>query len=205
MARLRKIVLTGGPGAGKTAVLEVIRRHFWKNVVVLPEAATLLYSGGFPRDTSAITCRGAQRAIYYVQRELERIAEEHDGDNILLCDRGTLDGLAYWPSPAEDWFRDLQTTMSAEYARYDVVIHLRVPSSRNGYNHDNPMRIETPRQAHAIDERIESIWSGHPRRFIIEATDDFIAKAARAVALVEAEVHPSSSATPSPVTLGGIS
>ena len=34
-----RIVLTGGPGGGKTAVLEVVRRHFCEHVVVLPEAA----------------------------------------------------------------------------------------------------------------------------------------------------------------------
>lgn len=35
----RRVVLTGGPGAGKTAVLELIRRSFCEHVKVLPEAA----------------------------------------------------------------------------------------------------------------------------------------------------------------------
>ncbi len=188
MGRLRKIVITGGPGGGKTAALELVRRHYWENVVVLQESASLLYAGGFPRDSSAITARGAQRAIYYVQRELERIAEEHDGDNVILCDRGTLDGLAYWPDAPEGWFRDLQTSMSAEYARYDAVIHLRVPSPHNGYNHSNPLRIESPHEARSIDERIAAIWSGHPHRVFVDSTEDFIAKATRVVALIGAEL-----------------
>ncbi len=48
------VVLTGGPGAGKTAVLEVIRHAFCQHVAVLPESATVLFGGGFPRhDTEA--------------------------------------------------------------------------------------------------------------------------------------------------------
>ncbi len=40
------VVLTGGPGAGKTAVLEVVRRRFCEHVAVLPEAASILFGGG---------------------------------------------------------------------------------------------------------------------------------------------------------------
>ena len=32
----RRVVLTGGPGAGKTAVLELVRRTFCHHVDVLP-------------------------------------------------------------------------------------------------------------------------------------------------------------------------
>ena len=46
----RRIVLTGGPGAGKTAVLELVRLYFCRHVHVLPEAAGIVFSGGFPRD-----------------------------------------------------------------------------------------------------------------------------------------------------------
>lgn len=35
----RRVVLTGGPGAGKTATLELIRQSFCEHVHVLPEAA----------------------------------------------------------------------------------------------------------------------------------------------------------------------
>lgn len=34
----KTIVLTGGPGAGKTAVLELVRQQFCAHVEVLPEA-----------------------------------------------------------------------------------------------------------------------------------------------------------------------
>jgi uncharacterized protein (DUF2249 family) len=46
----RRIVLTGGPGAGKTAVLELFRAAVCEHVNVLPEAAGIVFGGGFPRD-----------------------------------------------------------------------------------------------------------------------------------------------------------
>jgi adenylate kinase len=78
-APCRLVVLTGGPGAGKTAVLEVVRRNFHRGVAVLPEAASILFSGGFPRRKDLPGHRAVQRAIYHVQRELERIALERPG------------------------------------------------------------------------------------------------------------------------------
>ena len=181
---MRKVVVTGGPGAGKTALLETVRHHFCEHVAVLPEAASLLYRGGFPRDSDPSTQRAAQRAIYRVQRELEEIAEAHEGPHLVLCDRGTLDGIAYWPDSPDGWFRDLGTSLEAEYARYHAVIHLRTPAKRNGYNRQNPLRIESAKQAAAIDKRIAEIWSKHPRRFVVEAQDDFVQKVKRGIEII---------------------
>lgn len=47
----RLVVVTGGPGAGKTAVLELAARSFCEHVAILPEAATIVFGGGFPRHT----------------------------------------------------------------------------------------------------------------------------------------------------------
>ena len=96
--RRRRIVLTGGPGAGKTAVLELVRQSFCSHVKVLTEAAGILFAGGFPRGGDAESRRAAQRAIFYVQRELE-LAADAENLAIVLCDRGTVDGTAYWPGP----------------------------------------------------------------------------------------------------------
>jgi rhodanese-related sulfurtransferase len=73
-------------------------------------------------------------------------------------------------------------------ARYDAVIHLRTPTSPEAYNRDNPLRIESMNEAAAIDVRIAEEWSEHPRRFVVEPTEDFLHKAARALALLRSEV-----------------
>ena len=186
----RRIVLTGGPGAGKTAVLELLRRSLCDHVVMLPEAAGLLFTGGFPRQREPDARRAAQRAIFHVQRELEAMAETRDAAAI-ICDRGVVDGVAYWPGGdprAADFWTQVGMTRAEALARYDVVLHLRVPDGPNGYGHQNPLRTETAEEARAIDERILAAWSGHPRRFVLYAESDFMAKARRAHEILVSEL-----------------
>jgi predicted ATPase len=182
----RLVVLTGGPGAGKTAVLEVVRRHLWEHVAVLPESAGVVFGGGFPRKSTVIGRCAAQRAIFCVQRQLERLGIEESEAGVILCDRGTLDGVAYWPKDSASFFSETETDRDRELARYAAVIHLRTPAA--GYNHKNPLRVETPQEAAEIDERIVRAWDGHPRRTFIESTQGFMEKVSRAIALLHAEV-----------------
>jgi len=183
----RRVVLTGGPGAGKTALLELIRQAFCSHVRVLSEAAGIVFSGGFPRDREPARQRAAQRAIFHVQRELEAIADTYH-PAIVLCDRGTIDGLAYWPgNPAEFWTA-LGASLDDELERYDAVIHLRTPAFDNGYNWQNPLRIESAAEAAAIDDRIAQVWQQHPRHFTVPASVDFLEKAARALEILRNEV-----------------
>jgi predicted ATPase len=182
----RRIVLTGGPGAGKTAVLELIRQYFCKHVHVLPESASILFGGGFPRADSTLGRKATQRAIFFVQRELETAADGTENPAIVLCDRGTVDGAAYWPGP-EDLWQSVETTRDAQLARYDAVIHLRTPPLA-AYNHQNPLRIESAAEALAIDERIARAWDGHQRRHFVESTADFLSKARAAVNVLRGEL-----------------
>lgn len=183
----RLVVLTGGPGAGKTATLEVIRRHFCDHVVVLPEAASTLFAGGFLRHSTNVGRRAAQRAIFHVQRELESVILGERTAAVALCDRGTVDGVAYWPGSSESFFAELGTNHDQELERYAAVIHLRTPPADGGYG-KNGVRIESASEAHEIDKKILAAWDGHPRRHVIDSTADFMVKVARALELVEAEI-----------------
>lgn len=168
-------MLTGGPGAGKTAVLELVKQSFCSHVMVLPEAAGIVFGGGFPRRDDRQSAQAAQRAIFYVQRELENAAE---GSNpaVILCDRGTIDGAAYWTGKPDLW-DSVGTTLPTQLARYSAVIHLRVPSVEEGYNNTNPLRIETAEDARMIDDRIGRLWKGHPRLYTIPPAETFLQKA----------------------------
>ena len=182
----RRVVLTGGPGAGKTATLEMIKQAFCAHVRVLPEAAGIVFGGGFPRFSTLDARKAAQRAIFHVQRELEAaVAAEKAA--IVLCDRGTIDGLAYWPGP-DDFWRDLGTTHEAELARYHAVIHLRTPPADGGYDHSNPLRTETAAEAADIDARILRAWEAHPHRVIIANSINFLAKATEVIDQLRAEL-----------------
>ena len=182
----RRIVVTGGPGAGKTAILELARKYFCRHVHVLPESASLLFGGGFPRSQTSAGRMAAQRAIFYVQRELERTIDDEPEPAITLCDRGTLDGIAYWPHDPPSFLETLATTQAEQFARYDAVLHLRTPTV--GFDHSNPLRIETDREALLLDQRIEQAWTGHPRRIFVAASTDFLEKAMQTLLILRQEL-----------------
>ena len=105
----------------------------------------------------------------------------------MLCDRGTIDAVAYWPGPEPFW-PAVGSTLEEQLRRYDAVIHLRTPGSGRGYNQSNPLRVESAAEAAVIDERILQSWEHHPRRFIVEETSDFMTKAGRALEMLRGEL-----------------
>lgn len=186
---VRLVALTGGPGAGKTAVLEMARRSFCRHVAILPEAAGIVFGGGFPRAPERVARAAAQRAIYHVQRELESLAlAASDRIAVALCDRGTVDGAAYWPGGEAEFWPQLGTSRDLELSRYSAVIHLRTPRAGAGFDHSNPLRSETAEQASELDDRIARCWAAHPRRFEVASTVDFVEKARVVLELVRSEL-----------------
>ncbi len=183
------IAVTGGPGAGKTAVLEIASRALCKHVGVLPEAAGIVFGGGFPRHRTAVGARASQRAIYRVQREVERLVVEESTLAIALCDRGTIDGLAYWPDDDESLWDEVGTSHEKELARYSAVIHLQTPTANHGYNRENHLRIENAEEARVIDEKIRQAWAKHPRRYLIPSSANFMEKAVAALQAIS-ELQP---------------
>ena len=183
---VRRVVLTGGPGAGKTAVLELVKKSFCQHVVVLPESAGIVFGGGFPRRPDIASAQSAQRAIYYVQRELENAAVSQN-PAVILCDRGTLDGAAYWQGEPDLW-TSVGTKPANEISRYSAVIHLRVPPADGGYDHSNPLRIENADEAARIDAHIASLWSRHQNYFAIESRPTFIDKATKVLEVLKGQI-----------------
>jgi predicted ATPase len=183
----KRVVLTGGPGGGKTAILEMARRYFCQHVAILPEAASIVFGGGFPRVDSAAGRRAAQRAIFHVQRQMESVALENHETCVVLCDRGTLDGLAYWPGSDRNFFEEFDITLATELARYSAVIHVEVPALGRGYER-NGIRKENVAQARAIDRKIAKAWRKHPHHMVVGAQSGFLDKLAYAIELLRSEV-----------------
>lgn len=194
----RLIAVTGGPGAGKTAVLEMALRSFCSHVGVLPEAASVVFGGGFPRHDSEVARRAAQRAIFHIQREVETLVVGEGRVAVGLCDRGTVDGAAYWPGSIDSYWTELGTTLDEELGRYAAVIHLRTPAADQGYNRDNVLRVESASEAQEIDQRILAAWEGHPCRLVVASEDDFVSKASQALQIVRAQLPPCCHAHPLP-------
>lgn len=164
---MKRIVLTGGPGAGKTVVAARIAAESPDRFALVPEAATQVYTQLQTRwDRLDLDGRhDVQRRIYRLQREQEdRIAREQPTKTLLL-DRGTIDGAAYWPAGAEAYWQDLGTTHAAELARYDAVILLQTSAALGLYDGDdsNFCRFEDAEAAIASDNLLELLWRDHPR------------------------------------------
>ena len=181
------MVLTGGPGGGKTAVLEMARRYFCRHVAIAPEAASIVFGGGFPRSDLPQGRRAAQRAIFHVQNSLEAVALESRQTAVVLCDRGTLDGLAYWPGSRQRFFDEFDTTVERELSRYSAVVHVEVPALAWGYE-KNRIRRESVSQARQIDQRIARAWRGHPRVMTVTAQAGFLDKLSCAIELLRGEL-----------------
>ncbi|HQW28622.1 MAG: AAA family ATPase [Verrucomicrobiales bacterium] len=181
-----RIALTGGPGGGKTTAVDLFRREMGEGVVIVPEAATMMFTGGFPRYPEKDAIRSAQLAIYHVQRNLEDIQATRYPDRILLCDRGTLDGAAYWPENNGDFFEALGTTPEAELARYDGVIFFESAAVGGlGIEGGNPIRRETLEEAVALDTKLRHYWSRHERFVVVHHNRSFFKKISYGLAILD--------------------
>jgi predicted ATPase len=183
--RPRRVVVAGGPGGGKTTAVDLFRREIGSSIVVVPEAATMLFSGGFPRDGTVESRAAVQRAIYYVQRNLEDAQAARHPDRALLCDRGTVDGAAYWPGSPEAFFAEVGSTLEAELARYDAVVFFE-SASIGGMSIEggNPMRTEDAEAAARLDRALRALWSKHPRFVVISHTSSFLLKITAGLAVL---------------------
>jgi predicted ATPase len=185
-ARCHRVVLTGGPGGGKTTAADLMRREVGDRIVIVPEAATLLFTGGFPRTSEKYARRSAQTAIYHVQRNLEDTHSALYPDRTLLCDRGTLDSSVYWPQDANgDFFESLNTTIEEELDRYDAVLFFETAAVGNlDIEGGNPIRIESTPEAIDLDRRLQQIWRQHSSFHFIAHESSFLKKLQVAVAML---------------------
>jgi predicted ATPase len=173
-----RIVLTGGPGGGKTTAADLFRREIGEKVVIVPETATMLFSGGFPRVGQPKARAATQQAIFHAQVALEDIQRALYPDRVLLCDRGTIDGAAFWPPEApQGFFETMGTTLEEELVRYDAVIFFESAAVGDmSIEGGNPTRTESNEQARQLDIRLRALWSKHPNFHFIPHSESFFAK-----------------------------
>jgi predicted ATPase len=202
-AQLR-IVLTGGPGAGKSVIAAEVVRRWPDRLTLVPEAATQVYTMLNTRwDRLAIEeRRDAQRLIYRTQVAQElRIAEAHP-DRHLLLDRGTIDGAAYWPDGPDAYWRDLNTSIDVQLARYAAVLLLETAAVLGIYDGDasNRVRFEDADAAIAAQRTLLALWRGHPRLVEVSASPSLEAKIDRVLGVLDTILPPGNALKPTPRT-----
>ena len=190
---ITKIVITGGPCAGKTTAMSWIQSNFTRmgyTVLFVPETATELITGGIAPWTCGSNL-DYQKCQMQLQLEKERIfrqgAATMDADKVLIvCDRGALDNRAYM---SEVEFAQILTSLGATEVQlrdnYDAVFHL-VTAAKGAEEFyttaNNTARTETVEQAATLDDKLIAAWTGHPHLRIIDNTTDFQDKLKRLIA-----------------------
>lgn len=178
---ITKIVITGGPCAGKTTGMGWIKKAFTAmgySVIFIPETATELISGGVAPWTlnSVFDYQLCQMKLQIHKEQIFEEAAEKllDADKVIIvCDRGLIDNKAYMSG--EDYnkaFGQLDLYEQDVLNRYDAVFHLE--SAAKGAEEfytlrGNAARTETAEEASAIDDRLIAAWKNHPHFRVIES------------------------------------
>ena len=183
---ITKIVLTGGPCAGKTTTNERIEEFFSKlgyAVFTLPEAATLFIKAGAEfltqdRHLYFEIHKQMMRFLLQMEDSFYGIAEATGKPALIINDRGAMDLSAYMTP--EDWQELLRQTGHIDeelMARYKAVFHLSTSAkgAPNSYTlSNNSARMEeTLAEAIQVDDNLIKAWQHHPNLHVI-ASEEFV-------------------------------
>ena len=181
---ITKIVITGGPSAGKTTGLSWIQNEFTKRgykVLFVPETATELITGGVAPWTCG-TNLDYQRCQMKLQMEKEKVFEQAaasmtDEKILIVCDRGAMDNRAYMT--AEEFqiiLKELEKTEIELRDSYHAVFHMvtAAKGAEEFYTtENNAARKENISEAAALDDKLIAAWTGHPHLRVINNNTDF--------------------------------
>ncbi|MCR5832901.1 MAG: AAA family ATPase [Candidatus Saccharibacteria bacterium] len=177
---IRKIVLTGGPCAGKTTAISWIVNYFTKlgwYVLVADEAATELILSGLRPDDKFKMKLFFQKALIKTQlfkeKRCDRAASSKEDIEkaLIVCDRGVYDNKAYM---TEDEFEEcLKWIPDARkaYKSYDAVFHLvtAADGAEEFYTTtNNEARNEDLEKARLLDMKTMNAWVGQAHFRIIK-------------------------------------
>ncbi len=202
MSKITKIVLTGGPCAGKTTALQRIEKEFTEKgykVFIIGESATeLISSGARPFGTLSIPTYQFQKGIIGYQLYKEAMYENfaailpEETKCLLVCDRGALDNKAY--IDADGFAQILKESSLKEIdllTRYQMILHL-VTAAKGAEEFytlaNNEARVEPPEVARSLDETTLNCWIGHPNLHVIANNQDFKSKMDQVIRTIHREL-----------------
>ena len=196
---IKRIVLTGGPCAGKTTALVQVIEHFSSlgyKVFTIPEVPTLFSQAGmnYLTDNKDLFYQG-EKATLEIQLALEdnflTMAQQCKEPTLIVCDRGVMDISAYMtPEMWEDITASLGTnTSQLRDQRYDAVLHLvsaadgaeQYYTTSNNAQRYEKMDEEGLRQARLLDKKVIDAWKGHSHLRVINNHEDFDKKIKRVI------------------------
>lgn len=185
--QITKIVITGGPCAGKSTALTWIQAEYTKkgySVIFVPESATELILAGISSKKLNSDIE-FQTALLKNQLTKENLFEETarklpNNKVLIVCDRGAMDGKAYIkPYEYEQMLKYLGLSEIELRDNYDAVFHLvsTAVDAKEYYTlENNKARYESIDEAISSDKKILQAWTGHPHLRVIDNSTDFEGK-----------------------------
>lgn len=179
-----KVVITGGPCAGKTTALNHIKEAFEKRgytPIFCPETATELISGGVApwTCTTNVEYQHCQLRLQHAKEQVFWEAANHMPPEkmVIIFDRAFLDNKVYM---TDEEFAGLLEEMGfqEESTRnwYDAVFHLETAAKGDESTYtlsNNEARYETAAQACELDDKLIKAWRGHPYHRVISHESNF--------------------------------
>lgn len=182
---MKKIVITGGPCAGKTTVVNALKSEIQLPAVFVSEAATLVLEGKFPPrpDESKVGVelikqwnRYFQNAVLYTQLAHEDAAELEGKEknlDLMVLDRSLYDGMAYYPEGVDGYSEAFKVWRSDIKNEFDLVIFMESLAvcrpemfGRDGNEH----RYESSaKEAIEVNNRLLEVYEIHPNLKILPA------------------------------------
>ena len=182
-----KVVLTGGPGSGKTTVYNKLVEYY-KNkgdcfIITVPETASELINSGIRPDK----CKSIQmfqeivfkRQILKEETALDGLlnSKETKQNNIIIYDRGVLDNKAYLDSQ-KDFDKIICDTKYNELEildSYDLVIDLMSTAGSDICKYEketNKARFEDENEAVKLQAKTSWAWVNHRNLKIVDVKEN---------------------------------
>lgn len=181
-----KIVITGGPCAGKSTALPIVAqslRECGLNVLTVRETATDLMQNGItpsgmnsPRDFQMLNTEYMLSKLRMYERAAQNMPHR---DTVILCDRGLCDCSVYSEHEDYAWLLNrLGLTPVTARDMYGAVFYLESAAkcAPFAYTTADSVRTETVEEAARLDDAVLRAWVGHPHMRIIRGGDDFMQK-----------------------------
>lgn len=182
---VKRIVLTGGPCAGKSSSLNLIQKYLINKgylVYIVQESATELINSGIkPFGDNKLDLFKFQEVILEYQLDKEKLIEyvaknyETDKDIVIIYDRGVIDNKAYIGQNAFDNLLNKHNLNELEILdKYDLVIHLETAAKSNAYTKENnKARSESKLEAIELDTKTYDAWKLHKNLIRVKCYDNF--------------------------------
>ncbi len=185
-SNIPRILITGGPGAGKTESKRFLQEALnvrGYHALFIPETATELIGAGISASTVGSRSYQTEQLIKQILKEKAAmnkakalISQNSSTRPVLIFDRGTLDGIAWSGQEEFDAILQSQKLNMAELVLdYDAIFHMESAGCRLDENYDqsnNPARIASPKEACRLDHILRNVYRSNPEWHFIESDAD---------------------------------